>query len=150
MIQQVQYAAAACKHNNCQPENSSSQSGMHSNNNNCRLENSGSPSGMHNNNNNCQSENSSSQSECMSPKSAEEEYATVHMLQAARLPGRHEKLVKLQFNKQDVVSTGDFLLEPDQSTLHQLGLDMESTLLNFDKVVVLLYLFVTTTWILNT
>ena len=44
----------------------------------------------------------------MSPKSAEEEYTTVHMLQAARLPGRHEKLVKLQFNKQDVVSTGDF------------------------------------------
>ena len=28
---------------------------------------------------------------------------------------------------------GTFLLEPDQLTLHQLGLDMESTLLNFDK-----------------
>ena len=53
--------------------------------------------------NSCQPENSSPQSESMSPKSAEEEYATVHMLQAARLPGRHEKLVKLQFNKQDVV-----------------------------------------------
>ena len=30
-------------------------------------------------------------------------------------------------------STGDFLLEHDQLTLHQLGLDMESTLLNFDQ-----------------
>ena len=55
------------------------------------------------------------------------------MLQAARLPGRHEKLVKLQFNQQDIVSTEHFLLEPDQSILHQLGLDMESTSLNFDK-----------------
>ena len=52
-------STVCCKHNNCQPENSSSQSGMHSNNN-CQLENSGSPSGMHNNNNNCQSENSGS------------------------------------------------------------------------------------------
>ena len=103
---------------------------MHNNNNNCQSENSGSRSEV---NNSCQPENSSPQSECMSPKSAEEEYATVHMLQAARLPGKHEKLVKLQFNKQDVVNTGDFLLESDQSTLHQLGLDMESTLLNFDK-----------------
>ena len=41
--------------------------------------------------------------------------------------------MKLQFNQQDIVSTEHFLLEPDQAILHQLGLDMESTLLNFDK-----------------
>ena len=55
------------------------------------------------------------------------------MLQTARLPGRHEKLVKLQFDRQDIVSTEHLLLEPDQLILHQLGLDMQSTLLNLDK-----------------
>ena len=51
------------------------------------------------------------------------------MLQATRLPGRHEKLVKLQFDRQDIVSTEHLLLEPDQLILHQLGLDMQSTLI---------------------
>ena len=81
--------------------------GMHNNNNNRQSENSGCRSEV-SNSCACQYENSSPQPECMSQQSAEEEYATVHMLQAARLSGRHEKLVKLQFNKQDVVSTGDF------------------------------------------
>lgn len=102
--------------NNCQPENSGSESEV---NNNCQP---GSESEVSNN----------YQPECLSSKNAEE-YTTVHMLQAARLLGRHEKLVKLQFNQQDIVSTEYFLLEPDQSILHQLGLDMESALLNFDR-----------------
>ena len=52
------------------------------------------------------------------------------MLQAARLPGRHEKLVKLQFNQRHIVSTEHLLLEHDKLIL---GLDMQSTLLNLDK-----------------
>ena len=81
------------------------------------------------NNNNCQPENPNFQSGCLSPRNGEE-CATVHMLQAARLPERHEKLVKLQFNQQDIVNTEHLLLEPDKLIL---GLDMQSTLLNLDK-----------------
>ena len=105
-----------CHNNNCQPENLSFQSGVFaevgsssgSNNNNCQPENSsfqfrvfaevGSNSS---NNNNCRPEISSFQSGCLSPRNGEE-CATVHMLQATRLPGRHEKLVKLQFDRQDI------------------------------------------------
>ena len=70
---QCDSATVSCKNNNGQPENSGSQSGMHNNsnnNNNSRPEDSGSQSEI---SNNCQPENSSLQSECLSPKSAEEE-----------------------------------------------------------------------------
>ena len=50
-----------------------------------------------------------------------------------RLPGRHEKLVKLQINQQQECDAEHLLLEPDQQILCQLGLDMESLLLNGDK-----------------
>ena len=61
------------------------------------------------------------------------------MLQATRLPGRYEKLVKLKFNQQHILSTATehLLLEPNQ--LHGLNytnldlIDMESALLNLDK-----------------
>ena len=52
------------------------------------------------NNNNHRHENSSLLSVCSSPNQAEDCVATVHLLQAVRLPGRHEKLVKLQINQQ--------------------------------------------------
>ena len=132
------------KNNSRQPEISSFQSGevaIGTSNNNCQPENSSfqpvvfgrvGSSNSNNSNNNCQPENSSLQSGC--PRDAEE-CATVHMLQAVRLPGRHEKLVKLKFNQQHTLSTAieHLLLEPDQSVLHQFGLDIESALLNLDK-----------------
>ena len=137
------------KNNSRQPEISSFQSGevaIGTSNNNCQPENSSfrpvvfgrvgssssSSSSSSSNNNNCQPENSSLQSGC--PRYAEE-CATVHMLQAVRLPGRCEKLVKLKFNQQHTLSTATehLLLEPDQSVLHQFGLDIESALLNLDK-----------------
>ena len=65
-------------HNNCQPENLSFQSGV--------FAEVGSSS-SNNNNNNCQPENSNFQSGYLSPRNGEE-CATVHMLQAARLPER--------------------------------------------------------------
>ena len=56
------------------------------------------------------------------------------MLQAVRLPGRHEKLVKSQINQQQECDAEHLLLKPDQQILCQLGLDMELMLiLNSDK-----------------
>ena len=126
-------------HNNYQLENSGLQSGMtvKVNNNNCQPENSSLQFGMlakvDNNNNNHRHESSSLQSVCSSPNQAEDCVATVHLLQAVRLPGRHKKLVKLQINQQQECDAEHLLLEPDQKILCQLGLDMESLLLNGDK-----------------
>ena len=87
--------------NNYQLENSDLQSGMTSkvNNNNCQPENSSLQFGMlakvDNNHNNHRHESSSLQSVWSSPNHAEDCVATAYLLQAVRLPGRHEKLVKL-------------------------------------------------------
>ena len=132
--------SAEVHNNNCQLESSGLQSGMIAevNNNNCQPENSSLHFGMlakvDNNNNNPGHEGSSLKSLCSSPKQAEDCVATVHLLQAVRLPGRHEKLVKLQINQQQECDAEHLLLKPDQQILCQLGLDMESMLiLNGDK-----------------
>jgi len=63
----------------------------------------------------------------------EESAITVCLLQATRLPGRHEKLLKLQVGQQYVGNDSHMLLEPDHLSLKQLGLEMESALLKLDK-----------------
>ena len=110
---------AKVNNNNCQPEHSSLQFGILAK--------------VDNNNNNQRHESSSLQSVCSSPNQAEDCVATIHMLQAVRLSGRHEKLVKLKINQQQEFDVEHLLLEPDQQILCQLGLDMEFLLLNGDK-----------------
>ena len=63
----------------------------------------------------------------------EECVGTVHFLQSSKIPGRHEKLVRMQFNQQHRCNADHLLLEPDQSVLHQLGLDIEFALLSIDE-----------------
>ena len=65
--------------------------------------------------------------------SKEECVETLHFLQSSKIPGRHEKLVRMQFSQQHRCNADHLLLEPDQSVLHQLGLDVEFALLSIDE-----------------
>ena len=72
------------------------------------------------------------QSNYSSLPSTKECAGTIHSLQATKIPERYEKLVKILFS-QHRCNPDHLLLEPDQSVLHQLGLEMESALLSLDK-----------------
>ena len=82
------------------------------------------------------------QSNCLSLPSMEECIGTVYFLQSSKIHGRHEILVRMQFSQQHRRNADHLLFEPDQSVLHQLGLDIEFALLSIDEdnIIVLMYL----------
>lgn len=73
-------------------------------------------------------ENSSLLSNCMNLTSTEECIGIVHFLQATRVPGRHERLMRMQFSQQHVCYADHLLLKSDHSILHQIGVNIESAL----------------------
>ena len=62
-----------------------------------------------------------------------EEVATVKMLQAARIPARHSKLVRVTVD-QNVASGFTLLFEPNLPQLHQKGITMSDALIDNNKV----------------